>query len=43
MTTQHYKRLEDGAMDDIDAAIWSGDIFHNIHKRTRSRSGISGS
>lgn len=29
MTTQHYKRLEDGAMDDIDAAVWSGDLFHN--------------
>ena len=29
MTTQHYKRLEDGAMDEIDAAIWSGDIFHS--------------
>lgn len=29
MTTDHYKRLEDGPMDDIDAAIWSGDMFHN--------------
>lgn len=29
MTTQHYKRLEDGAMDEIDAAIWSGDMFHS--------------
>jgi len=29
MTTQHYRRLEDGAMDDIDAAVWSGDLFHN--------------
>ena len=28
MTNQHYQRLEDGAMDDIDAAIWSGDLFH---------------
>ena len=25
----HYKHLEDGAMDEIDAAIWSGDLFHN--------------
>jgi hypothetical protein len=25
----HYKRLEDGAMDEIDAAVWSGDLFHN--------------
>ena len=29
MTTQQYKRLEDGAMDEIDAAVWSGDTFHN--------------
>lgn len=29
MTTSHYKRLEDGPMDEIDAVIWSGDIFHN--------------
>lgn len=29
MTDQYYKRLEDGPMDEIDAAIWSGDIFHN--------------
>ena len=25
----HFKRLEDGAMDEIDAAVWSGDLFHN--------------
>lgn len=29
MTTKHYIRLEDGPMDEIDAAIWSGDTFHN--------------
>jgi len=29
MTTIHYKRLEEDAMDEIDAAIWSGDTFHN--------------
>ena len=29
MTTRHYQRLEDGAMDQIDAAVWNGDIFHN--------------
>jgi hypothetical protein len=29
MTTQQYKRLEDGPMDDIDACVWSGDTFHN--------------
>jgi len=26
---EHYKRLEDGPMDEIDAAVWSGDLFHN--------------
>jgi len=26
---QHYNRLENGPMDEIDAAVWSGDIFHN--------------
>ena len=29
MTTKQYDRLEDGAMDEIDAAIYSGDMFHN--------------
>jgi len=29
MITQHYKRLKSGAMDEIDAAVWSGDMFHN--------------
>ena len=29
MTTQHYKKLEDGPMDEIDAAVWSGEVFHN--------------
>jgi hypothetical protein len=29
MTTRQYERLEDGPMDEIDAAIWSGDMFHN--------------
>lgn len=29
MTTDLYDRLEDGHMDHIDAAIWSGTIFHN--------------
>ena len=29
MTTKQYERLEDGAMDEIDAAVWSGDMFHN--------------
>jgi hypothetical protein len=29
MTTQQYKRLEDGPMDEIDAAVWTGDTFHN--------------
>ena len=29
MTTKQYNQLEDGAMDEIDAAVWSGDLFHN--------------
>ena len=29
MTTKQYDRLEDGPMDEIDAAVWSGDMFHN--------------
>ena len=29
MTTLQYDRLEDGPMDEIDAAIWNGDTFHN--------------
>ena len=29
MTTEHYKRLEQDPIDQIDAAIWNGDIFHN--------------
>ena len=30
MTTQHYKRLEDGPMDEIDAAVWSGDLDQQL-------------
>lgn len=29
MTTKQFDQLEDGPMDQIDAAIWSGDMFHN--------------
>jgi hypothetical protein len=29
MTTKQYNDLEAGPMDEIDAAIWNGDIFHN--------------
>lgn len=29
MSDQHYKRLEAGPIDEIDAAIWSGDMFHS--------------
>jgi hypothetical protein len=29
MTTTNYDKLAEGAIDDIDAAVWSGDIFHN--------------
>ena len=28
MTIQ-YNRLENGPIDEIDAAIWSGDVFHD--------------
>jgi hypothetical protein len=29
MTTKQYDDLEEGPMDEIDAAVWSGDTFHN--------------
>jgi hypothetical protein len=29
MTDRYYKRLEDGPIDEIDAAVWTGDVFHN--------------
>ncbi len=29
MTTKAYDRLNKGPIDEIDAAIWSGDIFFN--------------
>lgn len=29
MTTKQFDQLEDGPMDEIDAAVWSGDMFHN--------------
>jgi hypothetical protein len=29
MTTKQYNDLEAGPMDEIDAAVWSGDTFHN--------------
>jgi hypothetical protein len=29
MTTKQYDNLEAGPMDDIDAAVWTGDMFHN--------------
>lgn len=29
MTTKQYNRLNEGPADEIDAAIWSGDMFHN--------------
>ena len=29
MTSLQYERLENGPMDEIDAAVWSGDMFHN--------------
>jgi hypothetical protein len=29
MTTKQYNDLEAGPMDEIDAAVWTGDTFHN--------------
>jgi hypothetical protein len=29
MTTQRYDLLNEGPIDEIDAAVWSGDMFHN--------------
>ena len=29
MIDKYYKRLLDGPIDEIDAAVWSGDMFHN--------------
>ena len=29
MTTPQYNKLEAGPMDEIDAAVWNGDMFHN--------------
>ena len=29
MTTLQYDQLDTGPMDEIDAAVWSGDMFHN--------------
>lgn len=37
MTTEHYNRLESGPIDQIDAAIWSGDVFHNRENLTAFR------
>jgi len=30
MTTSQYDRLDNGPMDEIDAAVWTGDTFHNL-------------
>ena len=32
-----YVRLEMGAIDDVDAAVFSGDIFHDEENRKRFR------
>ena len=32
-----YVRLEVGAIDDVDAAVFSGDIFHDEENRKRFR------
>lgn len=34
---QAYKRLEDNAIDDIDAAVFSGDMFMLEENRTKFR------
>ncbi len=28
-TTLQYDRLDSGPIDEIDSAVWSGDLFHN--------------
>lgn len=37
MMTNPYERLEAGPMDEIDAAVWSGDLFYNAENRQRFR------
>lgn len=32
-----YVRLETGAIDDVDAAVFSGDVFHDEENRKRFR------
>lgn len=32
-----YKRLEDGAIDEVDAAVFSGDMFHDEDNRNEFR------
>jgi len=29
MTTKEYDRLNEGAIDEVDAAVWGGDMFIN--------------
>lgn len=29
MPNRYYNRLENGPMDEIDAALFTGDVFHN--------------
>ena len=33
----YYERLEQGPIDDIDAAVWTGDMFHNAENRASFR------
>lgn len=33
----HYDRLEAGPIDEIDAAVWSGDMFYDPENRARFR------
>jgi len=38
MNTSRYQQLEDGAMDEIDAAVFTGDVFHNAENIKAFRS-----
>lgn len=38
MTTQSYMRLDSGPIDQIDAAVWNSDMFHNRENLAAFRS-----
>ena len=35
MTTEDFKRLEDKELDEIDATVFSSDIFSNVKNRNQ--------